>query len=68
MTSMTSSGHRRPRDGRKEAERAKNMFALGLVSWMFARPTETTLNWLERKFGGKQEIYDANVGAFKVGL
>ena len=53
--------------GKKEAERAKNMFALGLVSWMFGRPTEPTLTWLERKFGGKQEIYDANVAAFKAG-
>jgi 2-oxoglutarate ferredoxin oxidoreductase subunit alpha len=53
--------------GKKEAERAKNMFALGLVSWMFGRPTETTLGWLERKFGSKQEIFDANVAAFKAG-
>ena len=43
------------------------MFALGLVSWMFGRPTETTLNWLERKFGSKQEIFEANVAAFKAG-
>src|SRR4029077_11221881 len=53
--------------GKKEAERAKNMFALGLVSWMSGLPTETTLTWLERKFGGKQEIYEANVAAFKAG-
>jgi 2-oxoglutarate ferredoxin oxidoreductase subunit alpha len=52
---------------RKEAERAKNMFALGLVSWMFGRPVEVTLNWLERKFGDKPQIYDANVAAFKAG-
>jgi 2-oxoglutarate ferredoxin oxidoreductase subunit alpha len=43
------------------------MFALGLLSWMYGRPPETTLNWLERKFGGKQEIFDANVAAFKAG-
>ena len=54
--------------GKKEAERAKNMFALGLVSWMFGRPTETTLGWLEKKFGSKQEIFDANVAAFKAGF
>lgn len=52
---------------RKEAERAKNMFALGLVSWMFGRPVEVTLNWLERKFGDKPQIYDANVAAFRAG-
>jgi 2-oxoglutarate ferredoxin oxidoreductase subunit alpha len=53
--------------GKKEAERAKNMFALGLVSWMFGRPTETTLGWLEKKFGSRQEIFDANAAAFKAG-
>jgi 2-oxoglutarate/2-oxoacid ferredoxin oxidoreductase subunit alpha len=53
--------------GKKEAERSKNMFALGLVSWMFGRPTETTLQWLERKFGSRPEIFDANVAAFKAG-
>jgi len=67
MTSMTVRATESIGIGKKEAERAKNMFALGLVSWMFDRPTETTLNWLERKFGGKQEIYDANVSAFKAG-
>jgi 2-oxoglutarate ferredoxin oxidoreductase subunit alpha len=52
---------------RKEAERSKNMFALGLVSWMFGRPVEVTLDWLERKFGDKPQVYDANVAAFKAG-
>ncbi len=67
MTSMTVRATEHLGIGKKEAERAKNMFALGLVSWMFDRPAETTLNWLERKFGGKQEIFDANVSAFNAG-
>ncbi len=67
MTSITLRATQDLGIGKKEAERAKNMFALGLVSWMFDRPTDTTLNWLERKFGGKQEIFDANVSAFKAG-
>jgi 2-oxoglutarate/2-oxoacid ferredoxin oxidoreductase subunit alpha len=67
MTSITLRATEDLGIGKKEAERAKNMFALGLVTWMFGRPTETTLNWLERKFGGKQEILDANVSAFKAG-
>ena len=67
MTSITVRATEDLGISKKEAERAKNMFALGLVSWMFGRPTETTLNWLERKFGGKQEIFDANVAAFKAG-
>ena len=67
MTSITVRATEEIGISKKEAERAKNMFALGLVSWMFGRPTETTLNWLERKFGSKQEIFEANVAAFKAG-
>jgi 2-oxoglutarate ferredoxin oxidoreductase subunit alpha len=67
MTSITVRATEDIGISKKEAERAKNMFALGLVSWMFGRPTETTLNWLERKFGSKQEIFEANVAAFKAG-
>jgi 2-oxoglutarate ferredoxin oxidoreductase subunit alpha len=67
MTSITVRATEHIGIGKKEAERAKNMFALGLVSWMFGRPTETTLNWLEKKFGARQEIFDANVAAFKAG-
>jgi 2-oxoglutarate/2-oxoacid ferredoxin oxidoreductase subunit alpha len=52
---------------RKEAERSKNMFALGLLSWMYSRPVDVTLNWLHKKFGDKQQLYDANVAAFKAG-
>ena len=67
MTSITVRATEGIGIGKKEAERAKNMFALGLVSWMYDRPASTTLGWLERKFGGKQEIFDANVAAFKAG-
>jgi 2-oxoglutarate ferredoxin oxidoreductase subunit alpha len=44
------------------------MFALGLVSWMYGRPTAPTLDWLERKFGSKPEIFEANVAAFQAGF
>jgi 2-oxoglutarate ferredoxin oxidoreductase subunit alpha len=67
MTSITVRATEGIGIGKKESERAKNMFALGLVSWMFGRPTETTLGWLEKKFGSRQEIFDANVAAFKAG-
>ena len=67
MTSITVRATEDLGIGKKEAERAKNMFALGMVSWMFGRPTETTLQWLERKFGSRPEIFDANVAAFKAG-
>ena len=52
---------------RKDAERAKNMFALGLLSWLYGRPVEGTLAFLEAKFGRKPEIMKANVTAFNAG-
>lgn len=53
---------------KKERERAKNLFALGLISWMYSRPDTTTLEWLEKKFANKPEILEANVRAFKAGF
>jgi 2-oxoglutarate/2-oxoacid ferredoxin oxidoreductase subunit alpha len=67
MTSMTVRVVEEVGLSRREAERSKNMFALGLVSWMFGRPVEVTLDWLEKKFGDKPQVYDANVAAFKAG-
>ncbi len=57
-------------DGRlnkKEAERSKNMFALGLVSWMFSRPTTSTEEWLERKFASRPDVAAANIRALRAG-
>ena len=57
-------------DGRlnkKEAERSKNMFALGLVSWMFSRPTGSTEQWLDAKFGSRPELAEANRRALRAG-
>jgi 2-oxoglutarate ferredoxin oxidoreductase subunit alpha len=52
---------------RKEAERSKNMFALGLLSWMYHRPTEGTEKFLKAKFAGKPDIAAANIAAFRAG-
>ncbi|WP_455362275.1 2-oxoacid:acceptor oxidoreductase subunit alpha [Streptomyces sp. SYSU K21746] len=52
---------------RKEAERSKNMFALGLLSWMYHRPTESTETFLRTKFAKKPQIAEANVAAFRAG-
>ena len=52
---------------KREAERSKNMFALGLMSWLYHRPTENTIAFLERKFQAKPQIAEANVKAFKAG-
>ncbi|MFE5404303.1 2-oxoacid:acceptor oxidoreductase subunit alpha [Streptomyces sp. NPDC056580] len=52
---------------RKEAERSKNMFALGLLSWMYHRPTEGTEKFLNSKFAKKPDIAAANIAAFRAG-
>ncbi|MEU4983461.1 2-oxoacid:acceptor oxidoreductase subunit alpha [Streptomyces sp. NPDC021969] len=52
---------------RKEAERSKNMFALGLLSWMYHRPTEGTETFLRSKFAKKPEIAAANIAAYRAG-
>jgi 2-oxoglutarate/2-oxoacid ferredoxin oxidoreductase subunit alpha len=52
---------------KKDAERAKNMLALGLLSWLYNRPTEQTIAFLERKFAEKPEIMKANIAAFQAG-
>src|SRR3954454_13166278 len=52
---------------KKDAERAKNMFALGLLSWLYNRPTQGTISFLESKFGRKPEILEANIAAFRAG-
>ncbi|WP_353081355.1 2-oxoacid:acceptor oxidoreductase subunit alpha [Tessaracoccus lapidicaptus] len=52
---------------RKDASRTKNMFALGLLSWLYSRPTEGTLSFLSEKFAKKPTIRDANIAAFKAG-
>jgi len=67
MTSMTKQACAdlgvKPRD----ADRSKNFFALGLVSWMYSRPTETTLNWIKAKFAKNELVVAANTAAFKAG-
>ena len=52
---------------RKDAARAKNMFALGLLSWMYGRPTEGTETFLARKFAKDAAVRDANLTAFRAG-
>ncbi|MEV4094752.1 2-oxoacid:acceptor oxidoreductase subunit alpha [Streptosporangium saharense] len=52
---------------KKDAERSKNMFALGLLSWLYHRPTETTIKFLETKFAKRPDIAKANIAAFQAG-
>ena len=51
----------------REAERAKNMFALGLMSWLYGRPIESTIDFLQTKFAKRPAIAEANVKAFNTG-
>lgn len=51
----------------KDVERSKNMFVLGLLYWMYNRPLDSTINFLERKFKNKSEIASANIKVLKEG-
>jgi 2-oxoglutarate ferredoxin oxidoreductase subunit alpha len=51
----------------REAERAKNMFALGLMSWLYGRETESTTTFITTKFAKRPEIAEANLKAFNTG-
>ncbi len=51
----------------RDAERSKNFFALGLISWMYTRPVEPTLLWIHEKFAGRDLVIAANESAFKAG-
>ncbi|RLV50549.1 2-oxoacid:acceptor oxidoreductase subunit alpha [Nocardioides mangrovicus] len=67
LTGMTVEAVKEFGLSRKDAGRAKNMFALGLLSWMYGRPTQSTIDFLERRFAKVPAIRDANVTAFKAG-
>ncbi|GAA0573435.1 2-oxoacid:acceptor oxidoreductase subunit alpha [Paractinoplanes ferrugineus] len=67
LTSMTVGALADSGMPKKDAERAKNMFALGLLSWMYSRPFESTLRFLERKFAKRPELVAANKAAFRAG-
>jgi 2-oxoglutarate ferredoxin oxidoreductase subunit alpha len=67
LTGMTVEAVKAYGLSRKDASRAKNMFALGLLSWLYHRTLEGTINFLSAKFAGKPDIRDANITAFKTG-
>ncbi len=67
LTGMTVEAVKEFGLSRKDASRAKNMFALGLLSWMYGRPTEPTTAFLEKRFAKVPDIRDANITAFKSG-
>jgi len=67
MTSITVEATKplgvKPRD----AERSKNFFALGLICWMYTRPTEPLYDWIKKRFSNRPEVLEANLAAFKAG-
>ncbi|WP_122816259.1 2-oxoacid:acceptor oxidoreductase subunit alpha [Nocardioides pantholopis] len=67
LTGMTVAAVKEFGLSRKDAARAKNMFALGLLSWMYGRPTESTTAFLTKRFAKVPAIRDANLTAFKAG-
>jgi 2-oxoglutarate ferredoxin oxidoreductase subunit alpha len=67
LTGMTVEAVKEFGLSRKDAARAKNMFALGMVSWMYGRPTDSTVVFLESRFAKAPDIRDANISAFKAG-
>ena len=67
LTTLTLEALKESGLARKDAERAKNMFALGLLSWMYHRPTHGTEGFLRQKFAKKPLIAEANIKAFRAG-
>ncbi len=51
----------------RDAERSKNFFALGLISWMYTRPVEPTIEFINTKFRGRDQVIQANEAAFQAG-
>jgi 2-oxoglutarate ferredoxin oxidoreductase subunit alpha len=67
MTSLTLGAVESIGASKKDGQRAKNMFALGLLSWMYGRPIETSETFIRERFGRKPDVAEANVLALKAG-
>ncbi|WP_127128344.1 2-oxoacid:acceptor oxidoreductase subunit alpha [Pseudoflavitalea rhizosphaerae] len=67
VTKMTREALKEIQMGTKEKDRAKNMFVLGFLYWMYNRDMENTIQFLREKFGKKQEILESNIKALQAG-
>ncbi|MCB0941833.1 MAG: 2-oxoacid:acceptor oxidoreductase subunit alpha [Mycobacterium sp.] len=67
MTTLTLGAVEAIGASKKDGQRAKNMFALGLLSWMYGRPIEASETFIREKFARKPDIAEANVLALKAG-
>src|ERR671922_2227727 len=68
MTSMTLEAAKGTGAKPRDAERSKNFFALGVLSWMYSRPTDPVIDWINKRFASKGMVRDANLAAFKAGF
>ena len=68
MTSITTEVSKDAGVKPRDAERSKNFFALGLISWLYTRPIEATIEWITDKYAGKPLVMEANLRAFKAGF
>jgi 2-oxoglutarate ferredoxin oxidoreductase subunit alpha len=67
MTSLTLKACEPTGAKPRDAERSKNFFALGILSWLYNRPTDTTLDWIATRYGAKPAVVEANTLAFRAG-
>ncbi|HUA71632.1 MAG TPA: 2-oxoacid:acceptor oxidoreductase subunit alpha [Solirubrobacteraceae bacterium] len=68
MTSLTVAAVEGVEDAStRDAGRAKNLFALGVLSWLYGRPTDVTKKWIEGKFAKRPAVLLANLAAFNAG-
>src|SRR6476619_4533162 len=67
MTSITVEAAKETGAKPRDAERSKNFFALGLISWMYSRPIDSILTWIDERFAKNAMVRDANLAAFKAG-
>src|SRR3954451_2278850 len=67
MTSITIEATAKLGVKPRDAERSKNFFALGLICWMYTRPTEPLYDWIKARFSSKAGFLEANLAAFKAG-
>jgi len=67
MTSLTTQVCKELGVKPRDAERSKNFFALGLISWLYTRPVEPTLEWIAKRFADRPQVEAANTRAFQAG-
>ena len=68
MTSLTLEACKETGAKPRDAERSKNFFALGVISWLYNRPIDVTIDWIAARYGSNQIVVDANTLAFKAGF